>query len=409
MVRRLKIAVFHLAFLYSGGGEKLVLKEARLLAERGHEVTIFVPALNRRGCFPDLVSGIRIKTMLSVPDEFMAGHESFLILVTCLLAPLLSLKFRGYDVVLAANQPSCWIAFLVKKLFKVPYVSYLAQPTRFLYPRNIDKETGLYFTKRASESVSAKLMWLGQKFIAWADRVSIKGSDVILSNGLYVQKMLKSVYGVNAVSCPAGADYLSYRVGSKKAVKRYVLITNRHFSQKRFEYGVVAFSNILNLHPDCSLIITGTPTSYTDEIKLLVARLGLSKKVKFCGYVEEKKLAKLYRGASAYLYTAPEEDFGMGVIEAMGYGVPVVAWDKTGPAYTVINGKTGFLARPYDVGDFSEKLNLALSQGEKVKKMAENAIKHVRKNYSWARHVGQVEKALIKLVEDRYNLSNHGG
>ena len=54
--KKLKIAIFHLGFFFSGGGEKLVLEEAEELIKRGHDVSLFAPVIDRIDCFPDIIS-----------------------------------------------------------------------------------------------------------------------------------------------------------------------------------------------------------------------------------------------------------------------------------------------------------------------------------------------------------------
>src|SRR3989344_8702296 len=134
--KKLKIAIFHLAFIYSGGGEKLVLEEATGLKKRGNDVFVFTSVINEKRCFPDVIRKSTIKTFLPQLPFIVPEHESFQILLSCIMAPFFAFRFRRFNVILAANQPSPWIAWWVKRFFGVAYVSYLAQPTRFLYPRD---------------------------------------------------------------------------------------------------------------------------------------------------------------------------------------------------------------------------------------------------------------------------------
>jgi hypothetical protein len=49
----LKVAIFHCGFIYSGGGERIVLEEAKGLIKRGYDVEVFAPTVE-----PKMLSGI---------------------------------------------------------------------------------------------------------------------------------------------------------------------------------------------------------------------------------------------------------------------------------------------------------------------------------------------------------------
>ena len=115
--KKLKIAIFHLAFGYSGGGERLVLEEAKGLEKLGPQVTIFSPLVDKKNCFPDEINNYKILKILPYTPKIFPGRESFQVILVCILAPFLVWKFRKFDVILAANQPSPWIAYWVKLIY----------------------------------------------------------------------------------------------------------------------------------------------------------------------------------------------------------------------------------------------------------------------------------------------------
>ena len=403
----MKIAIIHLAFIYSGGGERLVLEQAKNLSRLGHRVTIFTPVGSRKRCYPDIIDGFKFKNLLPDLPHFMPEWEVWQVLLACILAPFLAFYFKDFDIILAANQPSPWLAWWAKKWFKIPYIAYLAQATRFLHPRNIDMETKLIFSQKSAFQPAINLMKLSGPISNWADHISIRAANAVIANGIYTESVIDRIYQVKSVNCPAGAypvtnlhPYQSRLqgnliLGSRKTVsKPYILLTNRHFPQKRFEYAITGLPVVLEKYPQYSLVITGEETFYTQDLKLLVKRLSMEKKVLFLGFVKEKDLSRLYREAAVYVYTAPEEDFGMGIIEAMACATPVVAWDNDGPK-TIINHKqTGLLAKPYEVVDFADKICQLIANRRKAAKIGQAAQEKVKQTYSWKIHVQCILKTL---------------
>ena len=146
------------------------------------------------------------------------------------------------------------------------------------------------------------------------------------------------------------------------------------------------------------MVIYGAWTDYTKELNVEIERMGLSQNVIFLGLVKDTHLEKLYRNAVTYIYTAPQEDFGMGVIEAMGAGVPVIAWDNGGPGRIVINESTGCLIKKDDVESFTEELIRVTRDSNLIMKMGKNAILRVKNNFSWTNHFLTIEQSLRSLI-----------
>jgi len=78
--------------------------------------------------------------------------------------------------------------------------------------------------------------------------------------------------------------------------------------------------------------------------------------IEFFGHVSDEKLASLYREAKALLYPVEDEDFGIVPIEAMAYGVPVIAHASGGPLESIIDGKTGILFEELSVAGLTKAI-----------------------------------------------------
>lgn len=409
----MKIAIFHCGFIYSGGGERIVLEEARGLKQRGYEVIVFAPTLDCKKCYPELVRELDVRTFFPPLIDWLPFRYGLRMLAASLFAPLLAWQFRGVDIFLGANQPGAWIAFCVARVLGKPYVVYLNQPNRLLYPRPVDRLFGWYSTVQDYQLLY-KLIQLIRPIITYLDRISITGTDQLFVNGAYIGGVIEKVYSKKTVAAPAGAYSHGYhqlllnphtvytgsiRVAERKIAKPYALITNRHDPQKRFDYVIRALSAVVQTYLDVRLIIPGPFTSHTQDLLKLTQQLGLSAKVYFLGQISEQELQKLYQHCAVYCYPAPEEDFGLGPLEAGGWGVPTVAWKFAGPTVTVEDGETGVLAQPYVVEDYAEKILLLLQNQQLRAKMGRAAWERTSKLFSWERHVDILEHTIVKLRE----------
>jgi len=403
-----RIAVFHCGFTYSGGGERLVIEEVLGLRRRGYEVECFAPTVDASRCYPDLLGEVRVKTFLPQLPRWFPFREAIQMGATSLLMPLYAWRFRGVDAIVGCNQPSAWIAWWAARLMDVPYVLYLNQPNRLVYPRSIDRQTG--WVSNADYRLLAAIVLRATRFVAWADRRSVQEADKLLVNGDYIGDIIRRTYRRDAIDCPAGCHVASsgfpLPVASRFAggltvngypIRRpYVLLTNRHYPQKRFDLAIRAMLEVRKKHPRAQLVIPGPSTSHTASLKALVTELGMEDAVLFLGAISEEELQTLYESAAVYVYPAPEEDFGMGVIESMAKGVPVVAWNQAGPTVTVAPG-TGHLIEPLDVAGYAAGITALLDDPEKNQLTGQRAFEWARR-FDWERHIDTLERAVLDVA-----------
>ncbi len=112
--------------------------------------------------------------------------------------------------------------------------------------------------------------------------------------------------------------------------------------------------------------------------------------VEILGVVTDQELAELYSGAKALLFPAEDEDFGMVPVEAMGYGLPVIAHRSGGPLESIVEGKTGIFFDEFTV----DSLEGAIRKLEKAEFNRRDIHKHAQKFSHDA-----FKKNILKFVE----------
>ena len=105
--------------------------------------------------------------------------------------------------------------------------------------------------------------------------------------------------------------------------------------------------------------------------------------VKLTGRLPYEEARDLIRHAAVYLCTT-RETFGIGTIEAMASGVPVVGWAFGGQVDIVKQGETGYLAKVGDYAELQAGLHAVLARRNE---MGMAAREDVLSRFSWRRSI----------------------
>jgi glycosyltransferase involved in cell wall biosynthesis len=108
----------------------------------------------------------------------------------------------------------------------------------------------------------------------------------------------------------------------------YILSISHFYRYKNFEILLEAFNLLSKCHRDSiSLVIVGKPydAKYFDEINSLIARLNLNERVHIIPGLNRTNLDSLYQNSSLFVFTSLIENSPNILLEAMAYGLPIVA------------------------------------------------------------------------------------
>jgi glycosyltransferase involved in cell wall biosynthesis len=101
------------------------------------------------------------------------------------------------------------------------------------------------------------------------------------------------------------------------------------------------------------------------------------------GFVSHQELDRLYEHAAVVACPSYREGFGVVCAEAMAHGRPVVASAVGGLLDLVIDGETGILVPPGDVGALRDALRRLLEDPDLRRRMGEAGRARVRERFSW--------------------------
>jgi glycosyltransferase involved in cell wall biosynthesis len=140
------------------------------------------------------------------------------------------------------------------------------------------------------------------------------------------------------------------------AGSRVLLAIARLTPQKGIDVAVRALPS---LPPDTILVVLGEGPERS-ALEQLADELDVAARVELVGRVPD--VAAWLGRAAVVVHPARWEGFGLGVLEAMLAGLPVVASDVSSLPELVIDGETGFLVPPDDPAALAEAIGRALQQ-----------------------------------------------
>jgi 1,2-diacylglycerol 3-alpha-glucosyltransferase len=156
--------------------------------------------------------------------------------------------------------------------------------------------------------------------------------DAVLAPSETAAGLLRG-HGIKSTVFPNGIALESYfkikRAPSKKGFA--LLHVGRVVKEKKIDIAMEMVRAMRAKGKDISLTVVGMGPAL-GHLKAEAKRLGISRSVKFTGYIEHRKLNALYSKANALVFCSPFDTQGLVVIEALASGMPVIAAKGTSGA-----------------------------------------------------------------------------
>lgn len=187
---------------------------------------------------------------------------------------------------------------------------------------------------------------------------------------------------------------------------RFILHVGAVERQKRLESLMQAAAGVLEAGLVDAVVLAGEEGRGADNVRRVVAELGMSERVKFLGYVPQEFMASLFTLARCAVYPSWYEGFGMPVLEAMACGTPVIASNAS--SLPEVGGDAAVLLSPGDIGAMTQALEQLLTdERQRVDRVRRGLAR--AKRFTWevcaARHVEVFRRFIGQVTKERSVMS----
>ncbi|MCM3882649.1 glycosyltransferase family 4 protein [Frankia sp. R82] len=194
----------------------------------------------------------------------------------------------------------------------------------------------------------------------------------------------------NITVVPPGIDP-AYTPAGERSPHPLVLSVGRLVPVKRFDVLIDALLRARADHPTMEAVIVGEGYE-RPELEKKIAAAGAGRWLRLVGRVDDAELLALYRRAWVLTSASAREGWGMTITEAAACGVPSVATRIAGHTDAVIDGETGLLVEPADLG---RTLAGVLTDRELHGRLAAGALAHAA-TFTWAETARATFAALVR-------------
>ncbi|MEY2565796.1 MAG: hypothetical protein QOE35_325 [Actinomycetota bacterium] len=168
----------------------------------------------------------------------------------------------------------------------------------------------------------------------------------------------------------------------------YILAVGAVTPRKSFHLLAQAVGRLGKASPP--VVVAGPPGWDSESVHASIDAAGVRHRVTFLGRVADDELEGLYRHAELVAHPSIAEGFGIPCLEAMGYGVPVVAADI--PSVREFGGDAVCLVPPGDVVALAHALADVLADAERRRAMVAAGRRRAAL-YTWAHTAEGVRQA----------------
>ena len=237
--------------------------------------------------------------------------------------------------------------------------------------------------------------------------VSWKNKDFAVSEGLYKTEKAQVVGNGGTI----GVDTAIFDIDKKTEFSREIR-KKYNISEDAFVFGfcgrlskdkgsnelLSAFKAISEQHNDARLMVVGDIESNTGIDSGLFEWAKNSKAVVFTGKIPEAEVYRYYAPMNVLVHPTYREGFGMVIQEAGAYGIPCITTRIPGASEVMIDGESCLLVEAKNVGELEKAMVKLLNNRELVTILGNATYKRTKQLYDRSVMIEYQKQDYLKLL-----------
>ncbi len=378
-----------------GGAEQVAYLYASELARTGHSVTVFTTVQKKEQAGDTMEEGMRV---VRVYANYHPRWRAYVSLYNPQTIPALKKLFKDekFDVIHAHNvhqyvsyhalrlaRKSCEKVFLTAH--DVMTIAYGK-----LYPRtrdcaNPDYPTGFFAQMRFAGLRFNPLRGpIIRYYLSFVTRIlCVSGAVERILNESSIKNTMVFHNGVSSSDMPLPESTVQeFKKKFALIEKKIILFGGRVTEGKGGMYVVAYLQKIAPSVPDAVLVVMGKENETTRRLQEKAREADLEDRVICTGWLSGDTLRSAYRIADVVIVPSLNLDpFPTVNLEAMAAGKPVVATCFGGSRESIVDGETGYIANPYDVDAFSDRIAELFDNQEEANRFGNAGRKRVEAEF----------------------------
>jgi polysaccharide pyruvyl transferase CsaB len=317
-------------------------------------------------CF---MEGVFYKEIQNLPIRSILIKQSFRYDMRVVKKVVKLIRDERFNLVHSHGARANFISLFLKRHIGIPIITTVHSDYRLDFTQNLYKK--MLFTELNAFSLRYMDYYIG---------VSDSFKKMLTARNFDANKIF-TVY--NAIDFENEIQYVS----KSEFLKRYGIeenktligIIGRFEKVKGHDVFIKAAALILKEYPDAVFLLAGDGDERA-SLERLAERLGARESVRFLGFVDD--IFSFINAIDINVLSSYSESFPYALLEGARMKKATAATAVGGIPDLVINGETGYLARPADENDLAKQILKAIRNPDKRARLGENLYEYAKKNFS---------------------------